>query len=90
MERKTFLATAAGAAAILGTLGASPAPMPAPAKPDAGSDRNLRFMRQIINAVIDDLNTDARDYGGHRVQAIDSLHQAVNHLDAALQFDQTQ
>lgn len=84
MERKTFLATAAGAATV-GALTATPAQ----ARLDESSDRNIRFMMKIINAVIEDLNQDAHDYGGYRGKAIANLESAVDNLRTGLKFEET-
>ncbi len=85
MERKAFLATAAGAAA----LGVAAAAAPAAARLDEASDRNIRFMIKIINAVIDDLGQDAHDYGGYRVRAIANLQAAVSNLNTGLRYEET-
>ena len=52
-----------------------------------GSDQNLRVERRRIEGVIDQLQRDQHDYGGHRVRAIADLQQARAELDAALQYD---
>ena len=54
---------------------------------DVGSDRNLRTERRRLEGVIDALQRDQHDYGGHRVRAIADLQQARAELDAALQYD---
>lgn len=84
MQRKTFL-TAVGAAASVAALNT----MPAQAKLDEPSDRNIRFMTTILNAVIDDLNQDAHDYGGYRVKAVANLQTAVSNLKAGLAYEES-
>ena len=54
-----------------------------------GSDRNLRVEMRRLEQVIDMLNRDQRDYGGHRVQAIQDLQQARQQLEDALEYDRT-
>ncbi|WP_317994797.1 hypothetical protein [Vulcanimicrobium alpinum] len=54
---------------------------------DRGSDRNLRNVRRRLERIIDQLQRDQRDYGGHRVRAIQDLQQARLEIDAALQAD---
>ena len=54
-----------------------------------GSDRNLRIEMRRLEQVIDMLNRDQRDYGGHRVQAIQDLQQARQQLEDALEYDRT-
>ncbi len=54
-----------------------------------GSDRNLRMEMRRLEQVIDMLNRDQRDYGGHRVQAIQDLQQARQQLEDALEYDRT-
>ncbi len=45
-----------------------------------------RAMRALQNAKAD-LEKAAHDYGGHRVQAIKSIDEALGHLKEALKFD---
>ncbi len=54
-----------------------------------GSDQNLRREMRRLEQVIDMLNRDQRDYGGHRVQAIQDLQQARQQLEDALEYDRT-
>ncbi len=54
-----------------------------------GSDQNLRREYRKLEQVIDGLQRDQRDYGGHRVQAIQNLQQARQQLDEALEYDRT-
>jgi hypothetical protein len=54
-----------------------------------GSDQNIRREYRRLEQVIDGLQRDQRDYGGHRVQAIQALQQARQQLDEALEYDRT-
>jgi hypothetical protein len=54
-----------------------------------GSDRNLRQEIRRLESVIDGLQRDRRDYGGHREQAIDLLQRARQQLDQGLEYDRT-
>lgn len=54
---------------------------------DRGSDRNLRAEIRRLERVIDMLQRDRHDYGGHRVQAIQLLQQARAQLTQGLQYD---
>jgi hypothetical protein len=93
MRRKDFLAAAAGVAA---TLAASKAALaqtypstPPPARGEVGSARNIKYVRQRLEALIDQLQNDRHDFGGYRVRAIAALQQARADLDQALQWDAT-
>lgn len=52
-----------------------------------GSDQNLRVEIRRLERVIDMLQRDQHDYGGHRVQAINLLQQARAQLAEGLQYD---
>lgn len=54
---------------------------------DRGSDRNLRVVSAWVERMIDELQRDNHDYGGHRVQAISEMQAARNELRAAAQYD---
>jgi len=54
-----------------------------------GSDQNIRREYRKLEQVIDGLSRDQRDYGGHRVQAIQALQQARTQLDEAIEYDRT-
>ncbi len=88
MTRKGFLATAAGIAATLAASKAALAQTPPP-RGEVGSVRNIQFVRHRLEALIDQLQNDRRDYGGYRVRAIAALQQARADLDQALQWDAT-
>ncbi len=85
MERRAFLTSAVGAATTIGVVSA----MPAQAKLDEPSDRNIRFMIKILNAVVDDLTQDTHDYGGYRVKGIANLQAAVSNLTTGLNYEET-
>jgi len=54
-----------------------------------GSDANLRYVRRDLENVIDVLQRDNTDYGGHRVDAIGKLQQARQQIVEALVWDAT-
>lgn len=54
---------------------------------DQGSDRNLRVVRHRLEGMIDQLQRDQRDYGGHRVKAIADLQAARAEIVSALSAD---
>lgn len=54
-----------------------------------GSDQNLRVEIRRLERVIDMLQRDQHDYGGHRVQAISLLQQARAQLAEGLQYDRS-
>jgi hypothetical protein len=56
---------------------------------DRNSDQNIRREYRRLEQVIDGLQRDQRDYGGHRAQAIQNLQQARQQLDEALEYDRT-
>jgi len=58
------------------------------ARADERGDRNLRIDRQRIETIIDQLQRDPRDYGGHREQAVDLLSQARAQIDAGLVYEE--
>ena len=58
-------------------------------RPGERSDRNVEAVIDGLNNIESQLSADQRDYGGHRVSAIDDIRQAINQLQAALQFDRT-
>jgi len=93
MNRKDFLVTAAGVAATLAASTAALAqttttpPTQKPTRGEAGSARNLKRVRYMLERLIDELQHDQRDYGGYRVKAIASLQQARTDIEQALQWD---
>ena len=58
---------------------------PAFAKTQVQSNRNLWHVRHRLEADIDMLQHDQRDYGGHRVNALNDLQAARNEILAAEQ-----
>jgi len=93
MNRKDFLVTAAGVAATLAASTAALAqttttpPTQKPTRGEAGSARNMKRVRYMLERLIDELQHDQRDYGGYRVKAIASLQQARADIEQALQWD---
>lgn len=96
--------TAAAALALSATMfgagaaytGGAHAQVPAPPPPGAynlrgerGSARNLLFVRTRLEALIDQLQRDRRDYGGHREQALDLMQQARVQIIDAIEWDAT-
>jgi hypothetical protein len=55
---------------------------------DERGDRNLRMDRQRLETVIDQMQRDPRDYGGHRETAVDLLTQARAQIDAGLAYEE--
>ena len=51
------------------------------------SDRNLAYVRSDVEQVVDMLQRDNTDYGGHRVDAIGFLQQSREQLSDALASD---
>jgi len=58
-----------------------------PVRGDRGSDRNLRGVRHRLESLIDQMQHDQRDYGGHRLKAIADLQAARAEIDAGLSND---
>jgi hypothetical protein len=56
---------------------------------DRASDQNIRREYRRLEQIIDGLQRDQRDYGGHRAQAIQDLQRARQQLDEALEYDRT-
>jgi hypothetical protein len=54
--------------------------------PQARSDWSIQKGQQAVQRWIGKLQRDSRDFGGHRVQAIDWLQRANGELGAAVQF----
>ena len=53
---------------------------PAQARTDCASNSNLAFVHHRLDGAIDQLQHDQRDYGGHRVDAINDLQNAREQL----------
>jgi Spy/CpxP family protein refolding chaperone len=91
------------AAAFLSTVALSGAAFaqttPVPAMPGAGagggymmrgehgSNTNVRTIHRRLERLIDQLQHDRHDYGGHREKAVDLLQQARAELNQAIQYD---
>jgi hypothetical protein len=54
---------------------------------EAGSNYSIALVRQHVGTMINRLGRDSRDYGGHRVAAINWMQRAENELAAAEQFE---
>ncbi|MDQ2664271.1 MAG: hypothetical protein M3Y18_09635 [Candidatus Eremiobacteraeota bacterium] len=99
MNAKLLLGTGTLAVAIVaGSVGAAPAQsfpnqntttMGNRLRGERGSARNLLVERHKIESIIDALQRDRRDYGGHREQTIDLLTQSRAQLGAAIDFERT-
>jgi hypothetical protein len=94
MNVRLIVLTAALGSLAVGTV-ASAQQLPA-ANPNAmyqrsgnGSDRNIKSEIRRLEQVIDMLQRDRHDYGGHREQAIDLLQRARQQLDEGLEYDRT-
>lgn len=82
-----------GAALALGVLfsagpiaQAQPAPGPA-MRGQGASNYNIRREKQRLERIIDALNKDDRDYGGHKANAMKLLQQARVELQAAVDYE---
>jgi len=64
-----------------------PGARPAYQRGEYGSNRNLRRIHRRLEQIIDELQHDQHDYGGHRVQTIDLLQQARAQLIQAEQWE---
>jgi hypothetical protein len=53
------------------------------------SAQNLLFVRRRLEALIDQLQQDQRDYDGHRVAAVADMQQARAQLDQAIRYDRS-
>jgi hypothetical protein len=55
----------------------------------AGRERhpNIRRAMEALRAARDDLEHADHDFGGHRVEAIESIDRAIRQLQIALRFD---
>ena len=60
--------------------------MPADARTDCASNGNLAHVHRRLDGAIDQLQHDQRDYGGHRVDAINDLQNARMQLAQAEQW----
>lgn len=88
----TFVLTIVGfgAGAIVTTAASAQTVNPNPNVPLRGeraSRYDIRNVERRIHRSIVQLQHDRRDYGGHRVNAINLLNQAEGELNAAIQYD---
>ncbi|MGB6987408.1 MAG: hypothetical protein WBD74_15655 [Candidatus Aquilonibacter sp.] len=60
--------------------------VPALAKPQCSSDQNLWHVHRRLEGVIQNLQHDQRDYGGHRTNAVNDLTTARGEIVAAEQY----
>jgi hypothetical protein len=58
-----------------------------PTRSERGSAQNLMHARRRLEGIVDQLQRDRHDYGGHRVAAIGDLQQAREQLDEAIEYD---
>lgn len=56
---------------------------------ERGSAHNILSIKTRLERLIDQLQRDRRDYGGHREAAIDDLQKARVQLEAAVNYDAT-
>lgn len=56
---------------------------------ERGSAHNILSIKTRLERLIDQLQRDRRDYGGHREAAIDDLQKARVQLEAAINYDAT-
>lgn len=91
---KSWKSAAAAGALSIGMFGAGAvftASTHAQAMPSyrapARSDRSVVRVRTRLEALIDQLQRDEHDYGGHRVAAVGEMEQARAQLDAAIAWD---
>ena len=84
------LALAAPAAARSGAPSPSPAPSPKPAAAAPVPPERHPKIREAIAALRaskEDLEHAAHDFGGHRVDAIHSIDEAIHQLEICLKYD---
>jgi hypothetical protein len=84
------LALAAPAAARSGAPSPSPAPSPKPAAAAPVPPERHPKIREAIAALRaskEDLEPAAHDFGGHRVEAIRAIDEAIRQLEVCLKYD---
>ncbi len=59
----------------------------APTRGELRSAANIVWVRRRLEGLIDQLQRDQRDYGGHRIAAIGAMQQARVQLDQAIDYD---
>ena len=79
----------AGAALTPAVQAQTTYPMPQSTAPrgEWGSNHSISRVRYRLERVIDNLQRDQHDYGGHRVKALELLQQARQELLAAEQYE---
>ena len=55
----------------------------------AEAQPHMQAALQHLRAAAEELEKADRDKGGHRVQALNLTHQAINHVQAGIQYDNT-
>lgn len=78
-----YLRLSVSAIALIGGLLLA---LPADARTDCASNANLAHVHRRLDGAIDQLQHDQRDYGGHRVDAINNLQNARAQLVEAEQW----
>ncbi|MBV9270760.1 MAG: hypothetical protein JO165_06690 [Candidatus Eremiobacteraeota bacterium] len=63
--------------------------VPAYLRGERGSERNIAWVKTRLEGLIDQLQRDQRDYGGHRESALDDMQRARVQLQAAIEYDNT-
>ena len=66
---------------------ANPMPESSAARGEWGSNHSIAHVRQRLERVIDNLQRDQHDYGGHRVKALELCQQARAELLQAEQYE---
>jgi hypothetical protein len=85
MHRRSLVG-ALGVATFVLSAAAVAGAQPAPPSYRQQSLANVARFAEHTQKMIGNLQRDARDYGGHRVAAINALQNAANELNAAAQF----
>lgn len=89
MNLRVIAGSLAMAALVGGTVAADRATATAQvvvAQTQGRSNGNLLFVRRRLEAMIDQLQRDRHDYGGHRVAALQDLQAARNEILAAIAY----
>jgi len=95
MKLKAFFLVAAllSSLSFASLAGAQPVPVattvPVHVRGERGSARNLLAVRRRLEALIDQMQHDQRDYNGNREKAIDALQSARGDIQAAIDWDAT-
>ena len=81
--------TSQASAQTVAQPGQAGAMMPHHLRGEHRSAQDIAHVERRLKRIIASLNRDQRDYGGHRVNAINLLNQADQQLEAAIQVDAT-